>query len=90
MLIRRLPTTGTDVYCLQVEMPGKDVDTCVFLRFVILASIVHPWVCDTEVGLGGLASLPIVFKSAIEVGAAESDDGVGASNGPEHARLFES
>jgi len=31
------------------------------------------------------AFLPVVFKLAIQMAAAESQDGVGSSNGPEHS-----
>jgi Fic/DOC family len=31
------------------------------------------------------AFLPVVFKFAIQMAAAESQDGVGSSNGPEHS-----
>jgi len=31
------------------------------------------------------AFLPVVFKLAIQVAAAKSQDGVGSSNGPEHS-----
>ena len=31
------------------------------------------------------ASLPVVFKLAIQMAAAESQDRVGSSNGPEHS-----
>src|SRR6266480_2905916 len=35
------------------------------------------------------AFLPVVFKLAIQMAAAESQDRVGSSNGPEHSRPFE-
>lgn len=35
------------------------------------------------------ARLPIVLETAVEVGAAQSDDGVGSADGPEQTGLFE-
>src|SRR6266403_6116843 len=35
------------------------------------------------------AFLPVVFKLAIQMAAAECQDRVGSSNGPEHSRPFE-
>src|SRR6266576_3945060 len=35
------------------------------------------------------AFLPVVFKLTIQMAAAESQDRVGSSNGPEHSRPFE-
>ena len=39
--------------------------------------------------LGGAARLPVVLKATVEVAAAQGDDGIGSSNRPEHAGLFE-
>ena len=44
---------------------------------------------DTEWKSGGVAGLPVIFETAIEVGAPEAEDGVGAIDGPEQAELFE-
>ena len=32
--------------------------------------------------------LPVVFKTAVELTASQSHDGIGAAHGPEHARLL--
>jgi hypothetical protein len=46
--------------------------------------------CGTEkLGLCRPAGVPIVLKAAIEMAGSESEDGVGATKGPEHAGLFE-
>src|SRR5580700_10702021 len=34
------------------------------------------------------ALFPIILKASIEMGAAQSQDGVGSADGPEHSRLF--
>src|SRR5258708_12028633 len=44
---------------------------------------------DIKVNSGGATGLPVVFGAAIEMAAAEGDDGVGTADGPEHAGLFE-
>jgi hypothetical protein len=45
-----------------------------------------------EVGLGRdsrAAALPVILKAAIEISTAQSQDGVGSPDGPEHSRAFE-
>ena len=36
-----------------------------------------------------MARLPVVLKAAVEMAAAQGDDGVGTANRSEHPRLFE-
>jgi hypothetical protein len=46
-------------------------------------------VSDIKMWSSSTPVLPIVLELAIEMGATEVDDSVGAANGPEHAGLLE-
>ena len=81
--------------CIQASFEHAD---CLIFRLLLKLRNVASTVCHILVThsyqslkcrSGSVSALPIVLEATIEVGASESEDGVGAADSPEHTGLFE-